>query len=98
MRITLRSVGGFTGAAGAETRTVEVDSLAPAEAKRMRKLVDACGFFSLPPKLAKASPKPWDFVHHLEIEDGGRTHAVQFHEDEAPPALRELLTALRACP
>jgi len=90
MRITLRSVGGFTGPAGAKTRTVDVDSLPGEQASKVRRLVEASGFYSLPPKMMKAAPASWDFIHHLEIEDGGKVHKVQFHDDAAPPALREL--------
>jgi hypothetical protein len=95
MRITLRSVGGFTGPAGASTHTVDLDELPAAEAHHLRDLVDACDFFALPPKLMKEAPQSWDFVHHLEVEDGGRRHAVQFHEESAPPALRDLLAAVK---
>jgi hypothetical protein len=98
MRITLRSVGGFTGPAGASTRTVDVGSLPPAAAGHIRSLVDASGFFGLPDKVAKKAPQPWDFTHHLEVDDGGRRHAVQFHEDAASPELRSLLAAVKDAP
>lgn len=96
MRISLRSVGGFTGPAGAKTRTLDVDSLPSDKASKVRRLVEASGFFSLPPKILKAAPASWDFIHHLEIEDGGRSHKVQFHKDAAPPALKELFGELEA--
>ncbi len=94
MRITLRSVGGFTGPAGAQTRTVDVDALPAEAAAKLRRLVEASKFFSLPPKIMKKAPQPWDFVHEIDVEDEGRTHGVQFHEDAAPEALKELLAAL----
>ncbi len=71
MRASLRSVGGFVGPAGAKTRTVDVDSLSREKASKVRQLVEASGFFKLPPKILKAAPASWDFIHHLEIEEGG---------------------------
>lgn len=94
MKIRLRRWGGFTGRAGAEEYAVDVDSLPPHDASGLRALVQAAGFFSLPAKIAKAAPQPWDFQHSLEIEDGARTHTVQFHADAAPVALNELARAV----
>jgi len=94
MRITLRSVGGFTGPAGAATRSLDLDALPSAEASRIRALVAAADFFALPSKLMKRAPQSWDFVHRLEIEEKGTTHVVQFHDDAASEPLRALLASV----
>jgi len=94
VRIVLRTVGGFTGPAGPETRTIEVDQLAHADALRIRDCVAKADLPALPRRLLKSSPKPWDFVRHLRIEDGEKVHEMQFHDDAAPASLRELVAAI----
>jgi hypothetical protein len=97
MRISLRSTGGFTGPAGAQTRTVDLDTLPGAQAGRLRELVRALDP-ALPATLTKARPQPWDFLHTLTISDGGCARELRFHSDAAPPALRQLAEALTALP
>jgi hypothetical protein len=87
-------VGGFTGPAGAEVRTVEVDGLTQAEAARFRGQVAKVDFPSLPRALLKASPRPWDFVRHLRVEDGDIVHEIRFHDDAAPAPLKALVEAI----
>jgi len=91
MRITLRTVGGFTGPAGAQTRVVDVEALSPAEADRIRACAARALPEELPRRLMKDVPQPWDFVRHLKIEDGGTVRELQFHDDAAPTALRDLV-------
>ena len=90
MRLSLHCVGGFTGPAGAENRSVDVDSLAAADAARVRGLVQALDLAQLPATLLKARPQPWDFTYTLTVD--GRQ--VRFHLDAAPPALRELVEVI----
>src|SRR4051812_23949177 len=96
MQLSLRSVGGFTGEAGAERRQVDLDQLPAAMAERLRLLVERADPFSLPPSLKKSAPRPWDFRYTLTVEDSGRSHTVTFHKDAVSPALRELVEALEA--
>lgn len=93
MKLSLQSVGGFTGAAGARTRSVDLDQVPPDEAARLRTLVQALDVARLPATLMKPRPQPWDFVYTLTV-DNGATHQVRFHSDAAPPALRELAELL----
>jgi hypothetical protein len=90
MRLSLHSVGGFTGPAGAQTRSVDVDRLPAADAARVRALVQALDVAHLPATLLKARPQSWDFTYTLTIEDGAERQ-VRFHLDAAPPALRDLV-------
>jgi hypothetical protein len=53
MRLSLHSVGGFTGPAGAQTKSVELDRLAPREAARLRALVSSLDFAALPASITK---------------------------------------------
>ena len=94
MRLSLHCVGGFTGPAGAQTRSVDVDSLPAGEAAHVRGLVQALDVARLPPALLKTRPQPWDFTYTLTV-DG---HQVRFHVDAAPPALRELVGILEQRP
>jgi hypothetical protein len=96
MRITLRTVGGFSGPAGAETRTLDLDTLAPEKAVALRGLVESARFFLLPPTVRKARPRSWDFLHTLTVEDGDRSHQVTFHLDAVDARLRELVRAVEA--
>jgi hypothetical protein len=98
MRLSLHSVGGFTGPAGAQTRTVDLDRLAPHEADRLRALVRSLDLPALPASITKPRPQSWDFLHTLDISDGGQQRQVRFHSDAAPPALRELADALTGYP
>jgi hypothetical protein len=90
MRLSLHSVGGFTGPAGAQTHSVDVDHLPAADAARVRALVQALDPAHLPATLLKARPQSWDFTYTLTIEDGV-PRQVRFHLDAAPAALRDLV-------
>jgi hypothetical protein len=98
MRLSLRSVGGFTGPAGAQTRSVELDRLPPREAARLRALVGSLDFAALPATLTKPRPQSWDFLHTLDVSDGDQHYQLRFHSDAAPPALRELADVLSGYP
>jgi len=94
MRLTLKCTGGFTGPAGAQTRTVDLAQLPPQQASELEQLLRASDFFALHPSLVKEAPKSWDFQYDLQVEDGGQSHSVRYHLDEAPPALKTLTEKL----
>lgn len=95
MRLTLRCTGGFTGPAGAQTRTVDLAQLPPQRAAELQQLLRASDFFTLPATLAKAAPKSWDFQYDLEAcETGRQAHCVRYHLDAAPAPLRRLTEKL----
>jgi hypothetical protein len=95
LKIVLRKWGGFTGKAGAEVHELDVDSLPPAEASRLRQMVQGAGFSQLPGRLVKPAPQPWDFSYSLTIEEGGQSHTVEFHQDAISPALQALVQELQ---
>jgi hypothetical protein len=78
-------------------RAVDVDHLSEALRHRIRGLVEAAGFFSLPASLRQASPRSWDFQYRLTVEDGGRSHTVVAHSS-AHPGLQRLVDALEELP
>lgn len=94
MHLTLQCKGGFTGPAGAQTRTVDLAQLPADQASEVQKLLQASDFFALHPKLLKPAPKSWDFEYDLKVDDGQQQHCVQYHLDAAPPALKALTEKL----
>jgi len=97
-KLVLRTSGGFTGPAGAETRTVDLARLPAPQAAQLRRLLDASQVFALPARLAKAQPQSWDFEHSLYVEADGKSHTVRYHMDAAPPALQQLTQQIRQLP
>lgn len=97
-RLVLHTSGGFTGPAGAETRTVELALQPAARAAELKRLAAESNLFALPAELRKPHPQSWDFEHTLQVEADGRSHTVRYHLDAAPPALRQLTEALMAQP
>ena len=97
MRLSLHCVGGFTGPAGAQTRSVELDGLPAPDAARLRALLQALDLPRLAGPLLKPRPQPWDFVYTLTVENGAR-HQLRFHTDAAPAALGELVDLLQQYP
>lgn len=97
MRLSLHCVGGFTGPAGAQTRTVDLDRLPASEAERLRALLASADLACLPASLMKTHPQPWDFAYTLTVENGAR-HQLRFHTDAAPAALGELVDLLQQYP
>jgi hypothetical protein len=95
LKIVLRKWGGFTGKAGAEVHELDVDSLPPGEASRFKQLVHGADFFQLPERLVKTAPQPWDFNHSLTVEEGGKSHTVEFHQDAISPELNTLVEKLQ---
>lgn len=100
MRLSLHSVGGFTGPAGAQTRSVDTDQLPATEAQHLQGLVTRLDMAKMPASLMKARPQSSDFAYTLTVDDGAQQPAQQlkFHADAAPPALRELVASMEKYP
>lgn len=91
MKLSLRSVGGFTGPIGSVTRSVEVAALPGERRAHVSALLDAARPFDLPTQFLLPSPRSWDFLYTLTVEDGGRTREIKLHLDAAPPSVRALV-------
>ena len=90
LKVRFERSGGFAGMTLA--REVDAASLPPDEARRLRELVEGADFFALPP--AGAPGRGADrFQYVVEVEQGGRRHAVRTGDD-APQALQPLLDYL----
>ena len=97
MRLSLRCVGGFTGPAGAQTRTVDTAQLPGAEGDRLQALVHQLDAAHPPATLLKERPQSSDFTYTLVVEDGA-LHQFRFHKDAGPPVLRELVDCMEKYP
>jgi hypothetical protein len=97
VRLSLSVDGGFAALPGLRRPlTVDVDALPAQEASEVRHLLDAAGFFGLPPRLA-APPGASDYREYtITVEDGDRRHTVKFPEIGAPPELLQLIDWLSA--
>lgn len=90
MRISFERSGGF---AGMRLRgTIDSDTLPPEEARKLREMVDAAGFFDLPPSITTEKPGPDRFQYKLTIETESRRHTVFVEEEVASKELRALLS------
>jgi hypothetical protein len=98
MRLTLHTAGGFTGPAGAQTRSVDLDKLPAAAAERLRALVASIDFDALPASITQQRPQSSDLVHTLEVDDGGRVRKLRFHNEAAPAPLCALADRLTEYP
>jgi hypothetical protein len=97
MRLSLHCVGGFTGPAGAQTFTADLEHMPAADAARLRRLVGALDLAHLPASLMKPHPQSWDFVYTLTVENGA-CRQLRFHTDAAPKALGEIVDILQQYP
>jgi len=90
MIVTLRSVGGFTGPAGAEEHIIDDAKLPPDAARRLQALQAALPVATGPQVFKKSAPQSWDFAHTLTVQNGGETQVYEFHEDAAPAELKAM--------
>jgi len=91
MKLSLRTWGGFTGPAGAVTRTVDMDALSEGPRRHALALIEAAHPFDRPDKLLLSAPRSWDFNHVLEVQDGARTKHLQLHLEAVDAPLRALV-------
>lgn len=93
-RLTLRCTGGFTGPAGAQTRTVDLSQLPPEQADELQQLLADSDFFALPEKLVKSAPCSSDFIYDLTVDQDAQAHCVRYHLDAVPEPLKKLTDKL----
>lgn len=95
MQITLQRTGGFAGIP--MTKSVDSAKLPPAEADRLRQMVESAGFFQLSPHMT-AKPAPDRFQYLLTVTENGKSHSVSMDETALPPALKSLVEWLMRRP
>ena len=94
MHIELERTGGVTGVRFAAT--MDTDTLTPAEAAKVRQLVDESSFFRLPARLTASTPGADRFQYRLTVRAADRSHTVDISEGALPAALRPLIDWLMA--
>jgi hypothetical protein len=96
MRIDFRMDGGLASFPGlARPVSIACEALPPAQAARLRALVDRADFSSLPRKPHNAAA-PDARAYTIAVDDGGTCRTVTVTEPIADDALRELVAELRA--
>lgn len=85
----MKRSGGFAG----RTVRTEIDgnSLPELQRRRLHKLVDESGFFTLPARLESMTRGADMFRYTITIEIGEKTHTVEAAEAALPPGIRPLL-------
>ncbi len=91
LQVQWERTGGFAGMRTAAT--IDSESLSQEEARRLRELVEAAGFFELPEEIADPAEGGGAdrFLYMLTVEMEGRRHTVRTSETAAPPRLRSLI-------
>ena len=92
MQVQFERTGGFAGMR--LSAMINSESLSQEEARRLRELVDAAGFFELPREIIGPEQGTDRFLYTLTVEVQGRRHTVQTSEAAAPAALRSLINWL----
>lgn len=93
MRIEFERSGGFMGLR--QMVVLDTNSLDPAEAVEIQKMIEEAGFFNLPEKCTDGNEAPDQFVYRLTIERSKEfRHTVELSETSAPEELQPLLRRL----
>jgi len=87
-------IGSFPGVAA--PRTIDVDTLAEEDRRRLTQLVDDARFFTLPSRIPAPRGAADYQTYQIAIEDGARRHPVVVSDPVAPAPLQKLIDALRA--
>jgi hypothetical protein len=89
----LQRSGGLAGIT--QTHTVSTDQLPAEEASKVAALVDASGFFQLPPVIRSTQPGADRFQYKMTVESEQGTHTIQLDEAAVPPRLQPVLSWMK---
>jgi len=76
------------------TVTLDTETLPPAEADRLRRLVAAARLFDQPASRPSPAPETDRFQYQVTVEDGSRIKKVEMDESSVPGTFRPLLDYL----
>jgi len=93
MRVVLERSGGFAGIS--QTYSVSSDELPAEEARKVADLVEAAGFFGLPPVIRSTEPGADRFQYKITVESEQGGHTVQLDEAAVPPRLQPVLNWMK---
>jgi hypothetical protein len=92
MRVRFERSGGVAG--NRLATTVDSNGLPPDEARNLEGMIQAVGFFELPPQVKGENKGADRFQYRLTVEAGDRAHTVAFNEGAMPAPLESLVTWL----
>ena len=96
MRVHFQVSGGLGSFPGLSApRTIDVDTLAEEDRRRLQQLVDDARFFTLPSGIPAPRGAADYQTYQIRIEDGPRRHTVVVSDPVAPAPLQKLIDALR---
>ena len=96
MRVHFQVSGGIASFPGlAAPRTIDLDTLAEEDRRRLLQLVDDARFFKLPSRIPAPHGAADYQTYEITIEDGARRHHVAVSDPVAPAPLQKLIDALR---
>jgi hypothetical protein len=90
---TSGGIGFFPGLAA--PREIDVETLAPQPRLELLRLIQACGFFSLPSRIPDAPGTADHQTYQITIEDGTRRHSVVVSDPVTRESLQRLIDFLR---
>jgi len=97
MRVHFQVSGGIGSFPGlAAPRTIDVDTLAEEDRRRLKQLVDDAQFFTLASRIPAPRGAADYQTYQITIEDGSRRHRVAVCDPVDAAPLQKLIDALRA--
>jgi hypothetical protein len=95
MIVTIKRSGGYAGIAETVCH-LDTETMSPALAKRLVKLIEASNFFALAAETPDDEVGADMFRYEITVEEGDRTHTVGFTAGEGKPTtpIRRLLASL----
>jgi hypothetical protein len=93
MWVRLERSGGFTGINQASS--VSTEQIPAEEARKVAALVEASGFFELPPVIRSTEPGADRFQYKITVESQRGSHTVQVDEAAVPPSLQPVLSWMK---
>jgi hypothetical protein len=96
MRVHFQVSGGIGSFPGlAAPRTIDLDTLAEEDRRRLQQLVDDARFFTLPSRIPPPRGAADYLTYEITIEDGARRHHLAVSDPVAPASLQKLIDVLR---
>jgi len=93
MRLVVERSGGVAGIS--QTSSISTDQMPAEEALRVTNLVEAAGFFGLPPVIRSTEPGADRFQYKITVESEQGNHTVQVDEAAVPPRLQPVLNWMK---
>jgi hypothetical protein len=93
MRIDFERSGGFAGIS--RTYSFSSDQMPAEEGRKVADLVEASGFFGLPPVIHATEPGADRFQYKITVESEQGSHTVQVDEGAVPSGLQPVISWMK---